>query len=69
MQTERQITKNGDVFEIDEGVISDSENVMVTNVTIHVVGSDDDRSILRRFELFYETHQQFIMNFISQGQL
>lgn len=48
MQTERQITKNGDVYEIDEGIISDSENVMVTNVTIHVVGSDDDRSILRR---------------------
>lgn len=49
LQTERQVTKNGDVFEIDEGVISDSENVMVTNVTIHVVGSDDDRGILRRY--------------------
>lgn len=47
-KSERQITQNGEVIEIDEGVISDSENVLVTNVTIHVVNSDDERRILLR---------------------
>lgn len=37
-----------EMFELDEGTISDSENVLVTNVTIHVVGVDDERGILRR---------------------
>lgn len=47
-KSERQITRNGEVIEIDEGVISDSENVLVTNVSIHVVNSDDERGILLR---------------------
>lgn len=47
-KSERQITHNGEVFEIDEGIISDSQNVLVTNVTIHIVNPDDERGILMR---------------------
>lgn len=46
--TERRISDAEDMYELDEGTISDSENVLVTNVTIHVVGADDERGILRR---------------------
>lgn len=48
-KSERQIIRNGEVLEIDEGIISDTQNVLVTNVTIHIVNSDDDRGILKRF--------------------
>lgn len=48
-KSERQITQNGEVFEIDEGIISDSQNVLVTNVTIHIVNPDDERGILMRY--------------------
>lgn len=51
-KSERQITRNGEVFEIDEGIISDTQNVLVTNVTIHIVNSDDERGILMRLESF-----------------
>ncbi|XP_055381122.1 cadherin-89D [Condylostylus longicornis] len=36
------------VYYFEAGVISDSEDVLVTNVTIHVVGPNDDRGILMR---------------------
>lgn len=45
---ERRIVDADDMYELDEGTMSDSENVLVTNVTIHVVGADDERGILRR---------------------
>lgn len=47
-KSEKQVTKDGDVLEIDEGTISDSKNVLVTNVTVHVVNPDDERGILMR---------------------
>ncbi|XP_059611787.1 cadherin-89D [Phlebotomus argentipes] len=42
------MTSSGEVIEIDEGVISESKNVLVTNVTIHVVSPDDEKGILMR---------------------
>lgn len=47
-KSERQITGNGEVIEIDEGIVTDNQNVLVTNVTLHVVNRDDDRGILMR---------------------
>lgn len=47
-KSERQITGNGEVIEIDEGIVTDNQNVLVTNVTIHIVNEDDERGILMR---------------------
>lgn len=56
----RQITKNGDVFELEEGVVTDGQNVLVTNVTIHVVNPDEEKGILMRCA---------IRNKIAKGQM
>lgn len=47
-KSQRQVTNNGEIIEIDEGIISDNQNVLVTNVTIHVVNPDDEKGILMR---------------------
>lgn len=47
-KSERQITSNGEIIEIDEGIVTDNQNVLVTNVTVHVVNAGDDRGILMR---------------------
>lgn len=47
-KSERQVTKSGDVFEIDEGIVLDNQNILVTNVTIHVVNPDEEKGILMR---------------------
>uniref|UniRef100_A0A1B0EXL8 Cadherin domain-containing protein n=1 Tax=Lutzomyia longipalpis TaxID=7200 RepID=A0A1B0EXL8_LUTLO len=47
-KSQKQVTSSGEVIEIDEGVISESKNVLVTNVTIHVVSPDDEKGILIR---------------------
>lgn len=44
----RQITKSGDVYELEQGVVVDNENVLITNVTVHVVNPDDETGILMR---------------------
>lgn len=44
----RQITKNGDVFELEQGIVTDNDNVLVTNVTVHVVNPDEEGGILMR---------------------
>lgn len=44
----RQITKTGDVFELEQGVVIDNDNVLVTNVTVHVVNPDEEGGILMR---------------------
>lgn len=44
----RQMTKNGDVYELEQGVVVDNENVLITNVTVHVVNPDDEVGILMR---------------------
>lgn len=43
-----KVTSSGEVIEIDEGIISDSKNVLVTNVTVHVVSPDEEKGILLR---------------------
>lgn len=44
----RQITKNGDVFELEQGIVTDNDNVLVTNVTVHVVNPNEEGGILMR---------------------
>lgn len=45
----RQITKSGDVYELEQGVVVDNENVLITNVTVHVVNPDEEAGILMRY--------------------
>lgn len=47
-KSQKQITRNGEVIEIQEGAVADSMNMLVTNVTIHVVRKDDERGISMR---------------------
>lgn len=47
-RSEQQITGNGDILEIAEGTISGAEDVIVTNVTIHVVGPNDEKGFLMK---------------------
>lgn len=44
----RQVTKNGDVYELEEGIVAESQNILVTNVSIHVVNPDEEKGILMR---------------------
>lgn len=45
----RQVTRNGDVFELEQGVVTENEgNVLITNVTIHIVNPDEEKGILMR---------------------
>lgn len=44
----RQITKAGDVIELEQGIVIDNENVLITNVTVHVVNPDEEGGILMR---------------------
>lgn len=44
----RQVTKNGDVLEVEEGTVAESQNILVTNVTVHIVNPDEERGILMR---------------------
>lgn len=44
----RQIVRNGDVFEVEEGTVAQTQNILVTNVTIHVVNPDEEKGILMR---------------------
>lgn len=43
----RQLTKAGDVIELEQGIVIDNENVLITNVTVHVV-NDEEGGILMR---------------------
>lgn len=45
----RQITKDGDVYEVEEGTVSENQNILVTNVTVHVVNPDEEKGILMRY--------------------
>lgn len=47
----RQITKTGDVFELEQGVVTENENILITNVTVHVVNPDEEKGILIRYVL------------------
>lgn len=47
-RSQMKVTSSGELIEIDEGVITDSKNVLVTNVTLHVVSPDEERGILLR---------------------
>lgn len=47
-RSEQQVTGNGDILEIAEGTISGAEDVIVTNVTIHVVGPNDEKGVLMK---------------------
>lgn len=43
------MTRNGDVFELEQGVVTENEgNVLITNVTIHIVNPDEEKGILMR---------------------
>lgn len=44
----RHITKDGDVYEVEEGTVAENQNILVTNVTIHVVNPDEEKGILMR---------------------
>lgn len=44
----RQLTKTGDVIELEQGIVIDNENVLITNVTVHVVNPDEEGGILMR---------------------
>lgn len=46
----RKIARNGDVFEVEEGTVAQTQNILVTNVTIHVVNPDEEKGILMRYE-------------------
>lgn len=46
----RQIARNGDVYEVEEGTVAQTQNILVTNVTIHVVNPDEEKGILMRYE-------------------
>lgn len=45
-RSEKQVADNGDILEIAEGTIAGAEDVIVTNVTIHVVGPNDEKGVL-----------------------
>lgn len=47
-RSQRKVTSSGELIEIDEGIIADSKNVLVTNVTVHVVSPDEEKGILLR---------------------
>lgn len=44
----RQITRNGDVIELEQGIVTENENVLITNVTIHIVNPDEEKGVLMR---------------------
>lgn len=45
----RQTTKTGDVYELEQGVVTENDgNILITNVTLHVVNPDEEKGILMR---------------------
>lgn len=42
------MAENGDVLELEQGIATENEHVLVTNVTIHVVNPHEEKGILIR---------------------
>lgn len=60
----RQITRNGDVYEVEEGTVAQTQNILVTNVTIHIVNPDEEKGILMRYDCTNnEINTKTIFNF------